>query len=143
MKVSKASGGRLVDEWVGRTANSRPPQHVRVRIFDRYEGRCYITGVKLRPGHWHLDHILALEDGGKNVESNLAPIDDVEHRKKTSSENSRRAAADAIRAKHIGAAEPTKHKIPGRQKPPKPERQQKDSPFAHLPPPPIARMGKP
>ena len=46
-------------------------------------------------------------------------------------------------AKHLGVVTRQKVKIPSRPKPPKPERQRKDSPFAHLPPPPIARMGKP
>jgi 5-methylcytosine-specific restriction protein A len=31
---------RALPEWIGKTADSAVPARVRVRIFDRYEGRC-------------------------------------------------------------------------------------------------------
>lgn len=84
-KIAKARG-RSVEEWIGATPDSVPPDHVRLRIFERYNGRCYVTGVKLQPGDWHLDHIVRLEDGGENRESNLAPIYAPKHREKTGRE---------------------------------------------------------
>lgn len=117
-KIAKARG-RSVEEWIGATLDSVPPDHVRLRIFERYNGRCYVTGVKLQPGDWHLDHIVRLEDGGENRESNLAPIYAPKHREKTGRENSQGARERSLRKKQIGIKPRPKHKIPQPPKGPK------------------------
>lgn len=102
-KIAKANG-RSVAEWTGRTPDSKPPQRVRLRVFDRWKGKCHISGLKINPGdQWELDHIKRLDDGGENSESNMAPALRDPHRLKTAAENTRGAKADRQRANHIGA----------------------------------------
>lgn len=141
-KISKARG-RSVKEWVGKTADSKPPQTVRLRVFDRAGGKCHLSGAKIQPGDkWDLDHIIRLEDGGENRESNLAPALKAPHIEKTAEETRRGRKADRQRAKHIGAKPPTKNPIPKREPPPPKEKCKRDSPFSHLGPPGIARRFK-
>ena len=44
----------------------------RARVYDRDAGRCHICGKKVRPGHWHLDHIIPLARGGEHSYKNVA-----------------------------------------------------------------------
>jgi 5-methylcytosine-specific restriction enzyme A len=101
-KIAKAQG-RSVEEWVGKTPDSVPPPHVRLRIFDRYNGCCYLSGRKIQPSDkWDLDHIKRLEDGGLNIESNLAPALRDKHIEKTAEETARGKKADRSRKAHLG-----------------------------------------
>jgi 5-methylcytosine-specific restriction endonuclease McrA len=138
-KIAKARG-RSVTEWIGKTPDSKPPQAVRLRVFDRVHGKCHLTGTKIQPGDkWDLDHIVRLEDGGENRESNLAPALKSPHIEKTAQETKRGRKADRQRARHIGAKPPSKNPVPQRPSEPKPEKNRKESPFAHLGPCGIAR----
>lgn len=66
---------RSLKEWIGKTPDSRPPPHVRLRIFERYKGVCHWSGIIIRPGdNWDVDHVKAQINGGENRESNIAPI---------------------------------------------------------------------
>lgn len=65
---------RGLPEWVGRNADSPIPDRVKVRVFEKYEGRCYLSGIRLTPGTWEIEHIVAIINGGENRESNLAPV---------------------------------------------------------------------
>jgi 5-methylcytosine-specific restriction enzyme A len=138
-KIAKAKG-RSVREWIGKTPDSKPPQTVRLRVFDRCGGKCHITGAKIQPGDkWDLDHVIRLEDGGANAESNLAPALAKPHREKTAAETKLGKKADRQRAKHIGAKPETKNPIPRRPKEEKPEKAKRESPFANLGVPAIFR----
>jgi len=118
-KLRKARG-RSVVEWVGRTPDSRPPQTVRLRIFDRAHGVCHISGKKIDVGdQWDVEHIKRLDDGGENRESNLAPALREPHLKKTAAENRAGKKADRARMKHVGV-KAEKQAIPQRPKPEKP-----------------------
>lgn len=97
---------RSVPEWIGKTDDEEVPQRVRTRIFDRYGGRCYLTGVKLGPKDWDLDHIIALINGGKHRESNLAPAYKPAHRAKTKNDLKLKSKLASLHAKHVGAARP-------------------------------------
>lgn len=104
---------RAVDEWIGKSDDTPVPPRVRVRVFDAYGGRCYLSGRKIMPGdQWDLDHKRALCNGGENRESNLAPVLRVEHRKKTADDVKIRAKADRVRKKHLGIWKP-KTVMPG------------------------------
>lgn len=95
---------RDVKKWVGKTDNAMPPPSVRLRIFERHNGTCHISGRKIRAGEkWDLDHIIPLADNGENNEDNLAPALVLFHRIKTIIENKDRAKAKRIAIKHIGA----------------------------------------
>lgn len=95
---------RSVPEWIGKTPDTKPPPHVRLRIFDAHKGRCYLSGLKIEAGQpWELDHIKALINGGENRESNLAPALKDKHRAKTAVDVAEKAKVARIRSKHIGA----------------------------------------
>jgi len=51
---------RALPEWFGKTPNTPAPARVRIRIFERCEGKCHISGRKIAPGEpWELDHNMA------------------------------------------------------------------------------------
>jgi 5-methylcytosine-specific restriction protein A len=107
--------GRSVAEWFGKTDDARPPKAVRLRVFAAHDGRCHWSKLKIQVGdEWDLDHIVALEDGGANRETNLAPILRDKHRQKTGAENSRRDKADRVRLKHLGQWPEPVRKLKGR-----------------------------
>ena len=99
---------RAVPEWIGKTPDSRPPTAVKLRVFARYQGHCYLSGQKIRAGdEWDVEHVKPLRsalpgDPHLNRESNLAPALKVPHREKTAAENSAGAKADRMKAKHLG-----------------------------------------
>ena len=96
--------GRSTEEWIGANADSKPPTHVRTRIFDRAGGVCHISGRKIMPGElWDLEHVVRLADGGENRESNLRPALRDKHLIKTAAENVAGAIVRKKRGKHVGA----------------------------------------
>lgn len=79
--------GRAVPEWIGKTPDARIPPRVRLRVFDRFNGICYLSGRKIAAGEpWECDHICALVNGGEHRESNLAPAIKDKHREKTAAD---------------------------------------------------------
>lgn len=95
--------GRKVDEWIGRTPDSKPPKSVIDRLFLKQMGRCAILGRKILAGETtHADHIVPLKDGGQNRESNLQLVTVDAHKAKTAAENTARAKERRIRLKHAG-----------------------------------------
>lgn len=69
---------RAVEEWVGKDDDTAIPDRVRLRVFDKADGRCTCT-KKIRVGEkWTLEHVIALvnwlktdEQPHGNRESNL------------------------------------------------------------------------
>lgn len=104
---------RSVKEWIGKNDDSKAPPRVRQRVFDKYEGKCYISGLPIGQKPWQLDHVVALINGGENRESNLAPILTSLHKKKTAQDVRQKAKTAKIRGKHTGAIQP-KGKIQSR-----------------------------
>lgn len=100
---------RSVDEWIGKTDDSRPPPRVQVRIFERHHGICHISGRKIRTGEkWEVEHILAISLGGENRESNMAPALVGPHKGKTAQDRKTKARNDKIRKNHLGVRAPSK-----------------------------------
>lgn len=100
---------REIPEWIGKTPDSKIPDHVRQRVFLRHGGRCHIAKRKIRGGEpWDVDHVTALRDGGENREANLAPALKDKHREKTAAENRERAATNKKHAKHFGTRDRSK-----------------------------------
>lgn len=94
---------RSTAEWVGKTDDSRPPAYVRLRVFNKYDGRCYLSGAIIRVGDdWELEHILAICNGGENREGNMAPALVAPHKDKTKADRRIKAKNDRVRKKHIG-----------------------------------------
>lgn len=87
------------------TRGSMTPQR-RARIFAAHEGRCHRCTRKLGPSDdWDIDHILALENGGTDEESNLAPCCDWCHSGKTAKDHEQAGKSRRIY---------TKQNVPGR-----------------------------
>ena len=99
--------GRTVKEWIGKTPDSKPPPRVRLRVFERDNGVCHISGRKIQSGDaWDLDHVIALinwtGEGHGNRESNLAPVLRDKHREKTRADVALKSKAATVRKKHLG-----------------------------------------
>lgn len=91
-------------EWIGKRDDSMPPPRVRLRIFDREKGVCHWCKlpIKVPAESWQADHVVAIINGGENVESNLAPIHAHCHVEKTGRDVSEKAKVTATRKAHLG-----------------------------------------
>lgn len=98
---------RAVPEWIGKTPDSKVPDHVRARIFLSHEGCCHISGRKITPAdRWDLEHKVALCNGGEHRESNMAPALCAPHKDKTRRDVALKAKTDRIRKRHLGIKRP-------------------------------------
>ena len=98
---------RSVQEWVGRTDDTKVPPRVRQRVYDRHNGVCHICKLPIKIGEtWHADHITALIEGGENRESNLGPAHDHCNLAKSNDEKARKSKVAKTRQKHTGAIRP-------------------------------------
>ncbi|WP_439398467.1 HNH endonuclease signature motif containing protein [Bradyrhizobium sp. PMVTL-01] len=107
---------RSVEQWIGKTDDSRPPPRVRLRIFDRYNGICHWSGIKIRAGDgWDVDHVIALTNGGENRESNMAPIlRGKPHKEKTAQDVAEKAKVYRKRSAHLGLKPSKNRKLKSR-----------------------------
>jgi 5-methylcytosine-specific restriction protein A len=107
--------GRSVDTWVGSTPDTKVPPRVRLRIFEREGGRCWISGRKIMAGdQWDLDHKVALCNGGAHSEDNLFPALRDKHREKTAADVAEKSKVARQRAKHLGIFPKSPRKLQGR-----------------------------
>lgn len=114
LPATGALTGRAIPEWIGKTPDTPVPERVQLRVFERYNGKCYLSGAKIWPtDDWHVEHIKSLKAGGLNRESNLAPALVAPHKIKTAEERSVTAKIERTRKKHLGITRPKK-KIPSR-----------------------------
>lgn len=95
---------RLVEEWIGKTADSTVPPRVRVRIFDKYEGRCQCGCIrKILAGEaWDCEDEIAIINGGERRESNLRPFLRAHHPAKTAKDVAVKSKNYKRRARHLG-----------------------------------------
>lgn len=94
---------RSVDLWVGATDDAAIPMRVRLRVFERFGGKCALSGRKIMPGDkWQIDHRIALINGGKHEEANLQPVLDAPHKAKTAADVAVKSKVARIKAKHLG-----------------------------------------
>lgn len=107
---------RSVPEWRGKTDDAKVPPRVRLRVFQRANGICHLSGRKIETGEvWHVEHIKALANGGEHRESNMAPALVAPHKAKTREDRREKARVDARAKSHAGITGP-KAKIPQRLK---------------------------
>jgi 5-methylcytosine-specific restriction endonuclease McrA len=93
---------RSTSAWVGKTDDSVIPPRVRLRVWERCEGRCHKCQRKIPVGDkWILEHLIALINGGANAEPNLCltcswckPIKDAE-------DVAEKAKTYAVKSKHL------------------------------------------
>lgn len=103
---------RSVPEWIGKTPDSVPPPRVKLRVLLRYDGRDYLTGVKIRPGDdVEMEHVIAIVNGGENRERNLAPvIKGKAHKEKTARDVAEKSKVADQAKSHLGL-KPKKRRI--------------------------------
>ena len=100
---------REVPEWIGKTPDTPAPPRVRLRVFEKYKGVCYLSGRKIMPGDkWQLEHPQALINGGENRESNMAPVLVEPHKVKTAQDLAQKSKDYRVRAKHNGIRKPSR-----------------------------------
>ena len=59
MKLSNPTG-RSTEEWVATHPDQAIPDRVKLRIWSRCDGKCYLSGVRITPGMpRQYDHIVA------------------------------------------------------------------------------------
>lgn len=100
---------RSVPEWIGKTDDSAVPSRVRLRVWDREEGKCHRCRRQIPADDaWIIEHRLAIILGGANAEPNLClscswckPVKDAE-------DAAAKSKTAAVRSKHLGIRpEPT------------------------------------
>jgi len=100
---------RTVKPWVGKTDDAMPPKSVKLRILDRQQNLCAITGLPFDAKHKpQFDHKTPLWLGGANSEENLQAIRSDPHKAKTSAEAKVRGKVMANAAKHVLSSAPAK-----------------------------------
>lgn len=94
---------RTVAEWIGKTPDTPIPPRVKLRVFEKFGGRCYLSGRIIRAGEaWECDHVKAIKNGGENRENNLAPALKDKHREKTKADVAEKSMIYRKAAKNIG-----------------------------------------
>lgn len=64
---------RQVAEWIATSDDQAIPKAVRLRIWEREGGRCYLTGLKINAlkDAYEFEHVIPLAHGGGHRESNI------------------------------------------------------------------------
>ncbi len=101
---------RSLPEWIGRTPDSIPPPRVKLRVFQKFNGRCQCgCNRRIHAGEaWEADHIIALVNGGANRESNLRPLLTAHHHDKTAHDVAEKSKVYAVALKHAGLDSPSR-----------------------------------
>ncbi len=98
---------RKVEPWVGKDDNQPAPQRVRLRVWDRCEGRCHACQRKILVGEkWVLEHLVALINGGANAEHNLCLTCCNCLPEKNAKDVAEKSAVNKSRAKNLGLKKP-------------------------------------
>jgi 5-methylcytosine-specific restriction protein A len=106
---------RTVDEWVATHDDAAIPTRVRLRIWEREGGRCYLSGKKIMPGDaYDFEHVIALCNGGEHRERNIKLALRDKHKAKTADDLAEKSKTDRMRAKHLGLWETKGPKIQSR-----------------------------
>jgi len=100
---------RSTPEWIGVSDDQSIPPRVKIRIFEKFNGRCAVCTLeivgKLRPEY---DHIIPLCLGGEHRESNLQLLCLPDHKIKTGKDVALKSVAARKRAKHLGIKKPSR-----------------------------------
>jgi 5-methylcytosine-specific restriction protein A len=104
---------RARPEWIGATDDAEIPRLVKLRIWEREGGRCYLSRRKINPGDaYEFEHVIALECGGQHRESNIKLALSDPHKAKTAQDHDTGAKIKRQHAKHHGYWKRSGQKIP-------------------------------
>lgn len=110
---------RSVEEWIGRTDDTPAPPRVRLRVFERCEGKCGRCGRKIGAGEkWTLEHVIALINGGANREGNMDVTCDWCLPAKNAADVAEKSKVANVKAKHLGIRQPSRIQSQGFPRPP-------------------------
>lgn len=100
--------------WIGATDDTPAPPRVRLRVWDRCEGRCHRCTRKIPTGDaWVLEHLKAVINGGRNAEDNLGLSCSWCVPAKNAEDVADKSEVATIRKKHLGIKERKGQPIPG------------------------------
>lgn len=101
---------RSLPEWIGKTPNSAIPDRVRVRVFDRYGGRCQCGCNRkiMIYERWDCEDTVAIINGGERRESNLKPWLTEHHKNKTVKDVAEKSRNYRKRKAHLGVRKQSK-----------------------------------
>lgn len=106
---------RTVPEWIGKTPDTKIPDHVKLRVFTEHGGICPKCTRKLQRGKWDCDHVTAIINGGENRERNLQPLCRTPcHSEKTAADVAEKSKVYQKRKSHVLGKGP-RRTIPGRK----------------------------
>ena len=97
---------RAVPEWIGKSDDSPIPPRVKLRIYQKAEGRCVKCGCEAWAGEY--DHAISLILGGQNRESNIQLLCVPCHKAKTKLDVKLKAKVARVRKRHLGIRKPSK-----------------------------------
>lgn len=105
---------RELPEWVGKSSDAAIPPRVKLRVFDRFGGKCAECHKVLggSGGPPEFDHIVPLVLNGENRETNIQPLCRGCHRAKTNIDVATKSKDRRVKAKHLGI-EKKKQRLPG------------------------------
>jgi 5-methylcytosine-specific restriction protein A len=106
---------RELPEWIAKRPDDSVPPRVRVRVFERYGGRCQCGCNRLiRPGEkWDCEDTIALINGGERRESNLKPWLTEHHKIKTKADLAEKSKVYRKKSAHLGIKPKTSRPMPG------------------------------
>lgn len=91
---------RSVPEWIGKTDNVAIPPRVKLRLYDKANGRC--IACTTMADSFECDHIIPLILGGEHREDNLQLLCVPCHARKTRLDVKLKAKVARVRKRHIG-----------------------------------------
>jgi 5-methylcytosine-specific restriction protein A len=100
---------------VGTTPRARLSTRDRLAVWEAHAGRCCICAAKIDGvrERWLVEHVRALELGGADDRSNMAPAHEHCARTiKTPDDHRRAAKAKRVKARHLGVKQ-SAHPLPG------------------------------
>lgn len=74
----------------------------RARVFAAHGGKCHVCTRKLGPtDYWEVEHVVALERGGTDDDTNLAPVCEWCHSAKTSDDHAEAGRMRRSYTRHV------------------------------------------
>jgi len=113
-KAKRATLGRPVKEWIGKTAADMPPERIRQRILDTWDSVCWLSGIRIDPAKgFDLEHAVEIADGKMeaNREAVLRPVLRDPHILKTAREKRARSLAERKKRAANGTKVAPKHEM--------------------------------
>lgn len=104
--------GRSLKEWIAASPDTAVPPRVKLRIYEKFKGRCATCEGKIITGPQY-DHIIPLVLGGENRETNLQLLCKGCHQIKTGVDVAQKSLERRKKAKHLGIKTKTTRPIMG------------------------------